>query len=35
MVTSTYALSDAASAMAAVLQDPTQVKVHITSDATP
>jgi threonine dehydrogenase-like Zn-dependent dehydrogenase len=34
LVTSTYALADAEKAIAAVLDDATQVKVHITSSAT-
>lgn len=34
IVTSTYALADADRAMAAVLDDPEQIKVHITSEAT-
>jgi hypothetical protein len=33
-VTSTYALAEADAAIEAVLTDKTQVKVHITSDAT-
>jgi L-iditol 2-dehydrogenase len=33
IVTSTYRIDDAAQALAAVTDDPTQIKVHITSDA--